>query len=194
MVPQTTMIPTRNVVISQDLIGTPLPSRPNPSLPPGYRSLNAFVSIPTQAPFGLFVPPGYNVVVGFVPTPSQVLSGGLYVPPPPLIGGSGSSGSNLVGSTNHPFTSSYQLHVGGHSQVGAQPQLWGQPQVGVHNPLYGQNAHGSQSQLWNLPFQVNPQPSGGKHPQVNSFVPSNFSQSCYEENISMARVYHNRRK
>jgi hypothetical protein len=46
MVLQATTIPTRNVVISQALIGTPLPSRPNPSLPPGYRALNASCCYP----------------------------------------------------------------------------------------------------------------------------------------------------
>jgi hypothetical protein len=45
MVPQATTIPTRNVVISQALIGTPLPSRPNPSLPPRYRALNTSIPI-----------------------------------------------------------------------------------------------------------------------------------------------------
>jgi hypothetical protein len=188
MVPQATVIPTKNVVVSQAPIGTPLPSRPNPSFPPGYRALNSSIAIPTQVPSevsGLFVPPGYNVVVGFVPTPSQVLSGGSY---PPFLGGYGPSGSNPIGGTTHSFTSGYQIPIGGQSQaggkpqfggqtqIGAQPQLGGQPQVGAYNPLYGQNTLGSLAQLWNLLSQGNPQSSGGKHPQVNSFVPPNFGQ------------------
>jgi hypothetical protein len=145
MVPQATMIPTGNVVISQDPIGTPLPSRTNPSLPPGYRSLNDFVAIP--------------------------------------------SGSNPFGGTSHSFTYGYQILIGVQpqagggqpqfgiqTQIGAQPQLGGQPQVGFHNILYGQNTPGSQSHLWNLLSQGNTQSSGGKHPQVNSFVPPNFGQ------------------
>jgi hypothetical protein len=63
MVPRATMVSTRNVVVTQAPIGTPLPSRPNPSLPPGYRALNTFVAISTQVPSGgsgLFVPPRYN--------------------------------------------------------------------------------------------------------------------------------------
>jgi hypothetical protein len=190
MAPRATTTSTKNVVVTQSLIGTPLPSRPNPSLPPGYRALNTFVAIPTQVPSegsGLFVPLGYNVATGFVPSPTQVLFGGPYVPPPPLLQGFGSSDSNPVGGTNHSFTSGFQILVGvqpqdggkpqfgGQPQIGAQTQLQGKPQVGFHNPLYGQNAPGSQSQLWNLPFQGNPQPSGGKHPQVNSFVPPNLS-------------------
>jgi hypothetical protein len=107
MVPHATMIPNGNVVISQAPIGTPLPPRPNPSLPPGYRALNTSVAIPTQVPSGgsgIFVPHGYNDVVCFVPTPTQVLSGGSYVPPPPLLGGFGPSGSNPLGGTNISIT------------------------------------------------------------------------------------------
>jgi hypothetical protein len=70
MVPQATTIPTGNVVISQDPIGTPIPYRINPSLPLGYRALNSFISIPTQVPSRLFVPLGYIVAAGFVPTHS----------------------------------------------------------------------------------------------------------------------------
>jgi hypothetical protein len=47
MVTQATKIPTRNVVISQDPIGTTLPPIPNPSLPPRYRALNTSIVIPT---------------------------------------------------------------------------------------------------------------------------------------------------
>jgi hypothetical protein len=159
MVPQATTFSTGNVVITQAPIGTPLPPRPNPSLPPGYRALNTSIAIPTQVPSrgsGLFVPPGYNVASQFVPTPAQILSGGPYVPPPPLLGGShhpGPSGSNPVGGTSHSITSGFQIPVGGQPQaggkpqfggqpqIGAQPQLGGKPQVGVHNPIYGQNVH-----------------------------------------------------
>jgi hypothetical protein len=89
MVPQDTMIPIGNVVISQASIGTPLPPRPNPSLPPRYRALNTSNTIPTQVPSkgsGLFFPPGYNAASQFVPTPTQLLFGRPYVPPPPLLG------------------------------------------------------------------------------------------------------------
>jgi hypothetical protein len=103
-----------------------------------------------------------------------------------LLGGShhpGPSGSNPVGGTSHSITSGFQIHVGGQPQaggkppfwgqphIGARPQLGGQPQVGVHNLVYGKNTHVLQAQPWNLPFQGNIQPSGGKHPQFNSFIP-----------------------
>jgi hypothetical protein len=161
MVPHVTTIPTGNVVVSQAPIGTPLSSRPIMSLPPGYHALNPSTAIPTQVPSrvsGLFVPPGYNVATGFVPTPSQVLSGGSY---PPFPGGSGPSGSNPIGSTHHPFTSGYQIPIGGKSNVGGYPPLGGQPQVGLYNPLYGHNTSGSLAHLWNLLAQGNPQSSGG---------------------------------
>jgi hypothetical protein len=96
------------------------------------------VAIPTQVPSRLFVPPGYNVVVGFVPTPAQVLSGGIYVPPPPLLGGSGPSGSNPVGGTSHSFTSGYQIPVGGQPQAGGKPQFGVKLKLG-HNLNLGGN-------------------------------------------------------
>jgi hypothetical protein len=117
--------------------------------------------------------------------PTQVLPGGSY---PPFLGGYSPSGSNPVGGTSHSFTSGYQIPVGGQpqprgkpqfggqTQIGTQPQLGGKSQVGVLNFLYGQNTLGSQSHIWNLLSQENPQSSEGKHPQVNSFVPPNFGQ------------------
>jgi hypothetical protein len=110
MVPQATIVSTRNVIITQAPIGTPLLIRPNPSLPHGYNTLNTSIAIPTQNPSGgsgLFVPPGYNATSQFVPTPAQVLSGGPYVRPPPLLGGSnhlGPSGPNPIGGIGHSVT------------------------------------------------------------------------------------------
>jgi hypothetical protein len=194
MVPQATMVSTRIVVVTQSQIGTPLPSIPNTSLPPGYKALNTSIPIPTQVPSGgyrLYFPPWYNIASHIVPTPTQILYEGPYVPPSPLLGGShhpSPSGSNPFGATSLPITSGFHIPVGGQPQargqpqfgrqpqIGAQPQLGGQPQVGVHNPFYGQNTPVLQTQPWNLPFQGNIQPSGGKHIQVNYFVPPNLGQ------------------
>jgi hypothetical protein len=170
IVPQAMPISTGNVVITQPPIGTPLPLRSNLSLPPGYNALKVSIANLAQNPSrgsNLFVPPGYNVASHFVPTPTQVLSGGPYVPPPPSPGGSnrpGPSSSNQVGGTSHFITSGFHILVGG------------QPQVGGNNPVYGQSIHPLQSQPWNFPFQGNQQSSGGKHPQVNSFVPPNLGK------------------
>jgi hypothetical protein len=64
--------------------------------------------------------------------------------------------------------------IWGETSIGGQPQPGGKPQVGGHNPVYGKSIHALQYQPWNLPFQGNQQPSGGKHPQVNYFVPPNL--------------------
>jgi hypothetical protein len=127
IVPHATNIPTGNVVVHQDPIGTPLSSIPISSLPLGYHALNPSIVVPTQVPsrvFGLFFPLGYNVVVSFVPTPSQVLSGGSY---PPFLGGSDPSGPIPIGSTHHLFTSGYHILVGGKSHARGKPQFRGLP-------------------------------------------------------------------
>jgi hypothetical protein len=172
MVPQATMIPTGNVVISQAPIGTPLPPRSNPSLPPGYRALNTSVATSTQVPSrvsGLFVPPGYNVVVGFVPTPAQVLSGGSYVPPPPLLGGSGPSGSNPLGGTSLSITSGFQIPVGGQPQFGGQPQIGAQPIWGTTSD-WGTTSTWGETSIWGQP-QIGAQPQLGGKPQVGVHNP-----------------------
>jgi hypothetical protein len=155
MVPHVTNIPTGNVVVNQDSIGTPLSFRTISFLPPGYHSLNPSTAIPTQVPsrvFVLFVPPRYNVAIGFVPTPSEVFFRGSY---PPFPGGSGPSVSNPIGSTHHLFTFGYQIPVGGKSHIGGYPPLGGQPQVGLYKPLYGHNTSVSLTQLWNLLVKIN---------------------------------------
>jgi hypothetical protein len=149
MVPHATTIITRNTVVTQALIGTPLSSRPILSLPPGYNSLNTYISIHAQVPSrfsGVFIPLGYNVDFGFVPTPSQVISGGSY---PPFMGGSGPSGSNPIGGTTQSFTFGYHILVvwkynhggkaqfGGQTQIGTKYSLGGQPPLGAYNPPYG---------------------------------------------------------
>jgi hypothetical protein len=110
MVPQDTIVSTRNVVITQAPIETPLLLRSNPSLPSGYNALNTSIAIPSHNPSrgsNLFVPLRYNVVSHFVPTPTQVFSEGPYVPHSPLSRGSsrtGPSGSNPVGATRASTT------------------------------------------------------------------------------------------
>jgi hypothetical protein len=133
MVSQAMPISAGKMLITQAPIGTLLPLRKNPSLPPGYNSLNTSIAIPTHNPSGrsnLFVPPGYNDASHFVPTPTQVLSGGPYIPHPPSPGRSNHpspSSSNQFGGTSHIITSGFQISVGGKLQVGG------------HNSFYGQN-------------------------------------------------------
>jgi hypothetical protein len=179
VVPQVTHVFVRSLVITQALIGMPLPSRSSPSLPLGYNALNTSISNPSQSPsrgINLFIPPGYNDASDFVPTPTQVLSRGPNAPPPPSPRRSNlrfPSSSNQVGGTSHSIASGFQILVGGQPQVGVQPQVKSQPQVGGHNLVYRQYTPGLQSQPWNFPFQGNQQLPKGKTPQVNSFVPPN---------------------
>jgi hypothetical protein len=145
--------------------------------------LNASIPIPTQVPSGasgVFTPPGYNVASGSIPTPSQFLSGGSY---PHLIGGFRPNGSTTFGISTPLFTSSYQIPIGGQYNPGGETQFGGQTQIGSsssprgqpphggYNPQYGQNIPVSLAQYWNLLIQGNPQSSGGKQPQVSSFIP-----------------------
>jgi hypothetical protein len=113
MVPNTTIIPTRNTMASQPPIGTLLLSIQIQSLPLGYNSLNASIPIPTQVSSGasgVFTPPGYNAASGFIPKPSQFLSRGSY---PHFIGGFGPSGSNTFGISTPLFTFGYQIPIRG---------------------------------------------------------------------------------
>jgi hypothetical protein len=145
MVLEVTHVFVESAVITQAPIGTPLPLRSNPSLPPGYHALNTSITNPSQNPSianptqnpsrgpNPFFPPGYNVASIFVPTPTQVLSGGPNIPPPPSSGGSnhlGPNSSNQFGGTSHSVASGFQIPVGGQPQVGGESQVGGQPQVG----------------------------------------------------------------
>jgi hypothetical protein len=183
MVPNTTIIPTKNTVARQAPIGTPHSSRQIPSLPLGYNALNAFIPIPTQVSSrasGVFTPPGYNASSGSIPTPSQFLSEGSYSP---FIGGFRPSVSTTLGISTLLFTYGYQIPIGGQynpggetqfggqTQIGASSSPGGQPLLGGYNPQYGQNIPESLAQYWNLLIQGNPQSSGGKQPQVSSFIP-----------------------
>jgi hypothetical protein len=47
MVPQAMHVSNGRIIISQDPIGTPLPIRPNSSLPPGYHTLNMSIANPS---------------------------------------------------------------------------------------------------------------------------------------------------
>jgi len=83
-------------VVNQAPIGTPLSSRPNLSLRPGYIDLNPSIANTahvTPGVSGLFVPPGHNVAVGSIHTL--------------LFGGTGLGVSNPVGSTDQSFTSGF---------------------------------------------------------------------------------------
>jgi hypothetical protein len=144
MIPNTTIIPTGNMVASQTLIGTPLLPSQIPSLPLGYHALNASILVPTQVPPEnprVFTPLGHNPIPCFIMTLPQPPSRGSY---PPLTDGPDSSG------ITHSFTPNYQIPVGrqfnprgqfqpllgGQTPMGTQPPVGGQPPP---TPPYGKN-------------------------------------------------------
>jgi hypothetical protein len=112
------------------------------------------------------------LLVLFLHLPKSSLEGLIHLFPR----GFGPSGSNPIGNTHHPFTSGYQIPVGGKSNIRGYPPLGGQPQVGLYNSLYGHNTSGSLSHLWNLLAQGNPQSSRGKQLQSNPFIPPHLGQ------------------
>jgi hypothetical protein len=135
MVPNTTIIPTVNMVDSQPPIGTPCSSRKIPSLSIGYNALNTSIPIPTQVPSRssrVFTPLGSNVASSSIPTPSQFLSEGSY---PPFIGVFRPGGSKTFAIYTPLFTSGYQIPIGGQYNPMGKTQFGGQTQLGNHPHL-----------------------------------------------------------
>jgi hypothetical protein len=105
------------------------------------------------------------------------------------MGGFGPSGSTPIGGSTPSFTSGYQIPVGGNITLGGKLNLEVKPKLGHHphledNPrlediihLWTEHSPGSLAQYWNLLIQGNPQSSGGKQPQVSSFIPPSSGQS-----------------
>jgi len=182
MVPHVMTIPTGNVVVNQSPIGTPLSSRPIPSLLPRYHTLNPSTAIPTQVPSGdsrIFFQPGYNVATGFFPLPSQVLSRGSY---PPFLWGYGPSGSNLVGGTSHSFTYGYQIPVGG------QPQSWEQPKFGVKLKL-GHNLKLDGNLRWEPITHCMDRTHLDNYPNFGTFFPKEIHNPQGENIFKLTLLY-----
>jgi hypothetical protein len=167
MIPNTMAIPTRNTVVIQIPIGTPLLPSQIPSLPLGYNVLNASIPIPTQVPSetsGVSNPSGHNLIPSFILTLPQPPSRGSYPSP---IGRTDPSG------TTKSFTPNYHIHVGGQFHPGGQTQspFGGQIPIGMPPTVegklpptlpYGQNIPASLAYYWNYLTQNNPQLIGGK--------------------------------
>jgi hypothetical protein len=183
------IIPTGNTVASQPPIGTPLLSSQIPSLPLGYNALNTSIPNPTPVPSrisGVFTPPGYNVASGSIPTPSQFLFQRVPSTFYRRIQTQWLYHHWNVYTVIHfwlPDSHWGEYNPGGHAQFGGQTQigasssLGGQPPLGGYNPQYGQNIPRSLAQYWNHLIQGNPQSSGGKQPQVSSFIPPSSGQA-----------------
>jgi hypothetical protein len=176
----TTSVPTEFTVVSLSPINTPRKTNVTPTLPPGYRELNASIPTPAQTPFGS--PSGSSSSRHSLPSFIQTL------PQFPFGGPSSSSTGNLNPSGTIPsFTPNYQFPVGGQFHQGGmtQPPLSGkipfgtqvpigtQPPIGTLPPIgtppsmggltppYGQNIPPSLAQYWNQLIQHPPQSTGG---------------------------------
>jgi hypothetical protein len=180
MVPHIVTIPTSNIVVSQAPIGTPLPSRPTQSLPPGYRAINPSIVNTTQVILGSTIPiqqlrgidlGGYNLLSG--------------------IGQSSMSGFQILGASSHaggqPPHKGKPLYRGkplfgrkpplrGKPPFGGQPHAGGKPHIGSHHQPSGQNVSTTRNP-WNVPFPGNPLFSGGYNPQSIQHPP--LSQGTY---------------
>jgi hypothetical protein len=145
MVPHILTIPVGNAVFNQDAIGTPV--KPRPTLPFGFRALNAFTATTAQD------------------TTTQVIPGSSI--PIQQPGGTGLGGPNPLNDTSQYSMSGFQIpgtlpQVGGHPPTrgqipfGGHPHAGGQPQSGVHYQPHRQNVSATPN-LWTVLFQGNPQ-------------------------------------
>jgi hypothetical protein len=114
----TTNVPTRFPVVSLAPINTPRTPNVNPTLPPGYRALNATIPTPTKTPSDSPSGPSSsgNFLPDFVPTLPQFPFGGPS--------SSSTSNPNPSGAISS-FTPTDPLLVGGKSHQGiiTQPPL-----------------------------------------------------------------------
>jgi hypothetical protein len=150
MVPHIPTIPVDNAVVNQAPIGTPI--TPRPTLPFGFRALNASTTTTAQ-------------------TTTQVILGSSI--PIQQPGGIGLGGPNPLGGTDQSFTSGSQIsrtlpQAGGHPPTrgqipfGGHPHAGGQPQFGVYHQPHGQNLSAAPNP-WNILFKGNPQFLTGKN-------------------------------
>jgi hypothetical protein len=131
-------IPAGNPVVTQATIDTPV--TPRPTLPFGYRALNAFTATTDTTQ----VVPRSSIPIQ---QPKRTSLGG-----PNLLGGASqsfTSGSQIPGTLpqagRHPPTRG-KIPFGGHPHAG------GKPQVRVHHQPQGKNVFATPN-LWSVPFQ-----------------------------------------
>jgi hypothetical protein len=129
----TTSIHTGITTVSQAPIDTLLMPSVTPTLPPGYRALNASIPTPTQTPSDTPGGPSSSrySLPSFIPTLHQPPFGGPF---------SSSTGSINPSGTIPSFTPNYHIPVGGQFHQGGltQPPLGGQIPIGTQIPIGGQ--------------------------------------------------------
>jgi hypothetical protein len=165
----TSSVPTGFTAVSLAPINTPRAPNVNPTLPPGYRALNATIPTPAQTPSDS--PSGPSSSGHFLP--SFVLT----LPQFPFGGPSMSSTGNPNPSGAIPsFTPTYQLPVDGESHqssitqpplswkipIGTLPSIGTPPSMGGTTPPYGKNIPLSLAQYWNQLIQNPSQSTGGQ--------------------------------
>jgi hypothetical protein len=191
----TTSIHTRITTVSQAPIGTPRTPNVTPTLPPGYRVLNASIPTSMQTPSSSPGGPSSsgNSLPGFISTLPQPPFGRPF---------SSSTGSLNPSGTIPSFTPNYQIpvcgqfHQGGMTQpplsgkipigtqiptgkqppIGTLPPIGTPPLIGGHTPPYGQNIPPSLAKYWNHLIQHTPQSTGGKQLPAASMIPPNIGQ------------------
>jgi hypothetical protein len=140
MTPHIPTIPAGNAVVNQDPIGTPI--TPRPTLPFGFRALNASATTTAQT---------ITQIVPRISIPIQ------------QPGGTGLGGPNSIGNTGQSLTSGFQIpgtlpQTGGHPPSRRKIPFGGNPNAGGHPPTRGQ-----------IPFGGHPhvggQPQSGAHHQ-----------------------------
>jgi hypothetical protein len=161
MAPHIPTIPAGNAVVNQAPIGTPV--TPRPTLPFGFRALNAFATTIAQTTTQI-------ILRSSIPIQQP---GGTGLGEPNPIGGTGqsfTSGSQILGTLpqtgGHPPSRGQipfrrNLNAGGHPPTEGKipfrghPHAGGQPQSRVHHQPQGKNVSMAPNP-WSTPFQGNP--------------------------------------
>jgi hypothetical protein len=137
-------------MVNQAPIGTPV--TPIPTLPFGFRELNASTATTTQTTTQVI--PESSIPIQ---QPRGIDLGG-----PNPLGGTGQSstyGFQISGTLPQPGGHS---PIGGKIPFGGHPHAGGKPQSGVHHQPQGQNVSTTPNP-WNVLFQGNPQFSVGQN-------------------------------
>jgi hypothetical protein len=144
--------------VSQAPIDTLLMPSITPTLPPGYRALNASISTPPQTPSSSPGGPSSSghSLPSFIPTLPQFPFGGPFL---------SSTGSLNPSGTILSFTPNYQILVGGQFHQGGMTEP----------PLSGKIPIGTQIPIGTLPPIGTPPSIGGPTPPYRQNIPPSLA-------------------
>jgi hypothetical protein len=161
----TMSVPTGFTTVSLAPINTPRTPNVTPTLPPGYRALNASIPTPMQTPSDSPGGPSSSghSLPSFISTLPQFPFGGPF---------SSSVGSLNPSGTIPPFTPNYQILVGGQFHQGGmtQPPLSGKIPFGMQIPI------GTQPPIGMFPPIGTPPSIGGPTPPYGKKIPPSLAQ------------------